>query len=139
MSRRIIVAFLLSPLVGALYLAALDVPISDTLGFAVMIVLYAIIGYVAECVFGLPFLKLFYRFGWLKLRWFLAGGLVIGLIIALPFFFIVFFTGGIFRALAFGSLYCVAPAVLSTAVFWCVGWAADNKSLDRSGGSVFRN
>ena len=60
-------------------------------------------------------------------------------LIAVPFLLIVFFAGGVLRALAFGFLYCIAPAVLSTAVFWCVGWAADNKSLDRSGGGVSCN
>ena len=139
MTRRQIVAFLVSPLVGALFLTVLDVPISDRVGFASMFVLYAVLGYGAEGVFGVALLTLFYRFAWLKLRWFLAGGFLIGLIVAVPFFIVVFVTAGVVRALSFVSLYCIAPAVLSTIVFWCVGWAADNKSLDASGGSVFRN
>jgi len=37
-----------------------------------------------------------------------------------------------------GLLGCLPPPLISATLFWYIGWAADNKSLDRSGGSAFR-
>jgi hypothetical protein len=97
-----------------------------------IVVFLALIGFVAEIILGIPLLLLFRYFRLMKLPWFLLGGLLIG--------FVVFgFVGRPSYQLRWGLVYCVAPAMISTAAFWFLGWAADNKSLDASGGSVFRN
>jgi hypothetical protein len=137
MSRtRVIVAFLLSPFAAALYLLVLvilfDNPAPTRAGeIAAVIVLFVIIGFVAEIVLVLPLLLLFRYFRLMKLHWFLLGGFAIGVII------FGFFDRPVYR-IKCGLMYCVVPAVLSTAAFWFLGWSADNKPLDASGGSVFR-
>jgi hypothetical protein len=87
--RRVIVAFLLSPLAGGLYVVALIVfekrlwnQLTDILGLASMVLFFAIIGYVAEVALGIPLLCLFRRINRLTLPWFLLGGLIIGVVVA---------------------------------------------------------
>jgi hypothetical protein len=60
--RRIIAAFLLSPLAGALYLVLLIMfekglwdQLTDILGMVSMVLFFAIIGYVAQGALGIPF------------------------------------------------------------------------------------
>ena len=134
---RVIVAFLLSPFAAALYLLVLvflfDNPAPTHAGeIAAVIVLFAIIGFVAEIVLGIPLLLLFRYFRLMKLHWFLLGGFAIGIVV------FGFFDRPAYR-IKWGLMYCVVPAMLSTAAFWFLGWSADNNSLDRSGGSTSPN
>jgi hypothetical protein len=134
---RVIAAFLLSPFAAALYLLVLvflfDNPVPTHIGELVaIVVLFAVIGFVAEIVLGIPLLLLFRYFRLMKLHWFLLGGFVIGVVV------FGFFDRPVYR-IKWGLLYCVVPAMLSTAAFWFLGWSADNKSLDASGGSLSRN
>jgi hypothetical protein len=131
--RRIIAAFLLSPLAGALYVVAVIVfekrlwnQLTDILGLASMVLLFAIIGYVAEGALGIPLLYLFRRVNRLTLPWFLLGGFVIGIVVSIV---ISIFFGAADNPLGFAIFYCIAPAIISTTVFWFIGWAADNKAL----------
>jgi hypothetical protein len=131
--RRIITAFLLSPLASALYVVALIVfekrlwnQLPDILGLASMVLFFAIIGYVAEGVMGIPLLFLFRRINRLTLPWFLLGGFVIGTVISV---IVSIFLGAADDPLSFALLYCIAPAIISTTVFWFIGWSADNKAL----------
>ncbi len=129
---RVIVAFLLSPFAAALYLLALhfafDDPVSTNVQELISFVVFlAIIGFVAEIALGIPLLLLFRYFRLMKLPWFLLGGLVIGLAV-------FGFFGRPSYQLKWGLVYCVVPAMISTAVFWFLGWSADNKSLQVSAG-----
>jgi hypothetical protein len=132
---RIIAAFLLSPFAAALYLLVLvllfDNPRPTHIDeLAAIVVFFAVVGFVAEIIFGIPLLLLFRYFRLRKLPWFSLGGFLIGLAV------FGFFDRPVYR-IKWGLLYCVVPAVISTAVFWFLGWSAYNNSLDRSGGSVF--
>ena len=133
--HRIIAAFLLSPFGAAFYLLGLvllfDNPRPTHIEELItVIVLFLIIGFVAEIALGIPLLLLFRHFCLMKLPWFLFGGFVIGLAV-----FAVFDRPS--YRLKWGLVYCVVPAMISTTAFWFLGWSADNKSLDASGGSVF--
>jgi hypothetical protein len=134
---RVIVAFLLSPFAAALYLLVLvflfDNPVPTRIEELVTIVVFfALIGFVAEIALGIPLLLLFRYFRLMKLPWFLLGGFVIGVAV------FGFFDRPWYR-IKWGFVYCVIPAMISTAAFWFLGWSADNKSLDASGGSASRN
>ena len=134
---RVIAAFLLSPFAGGLYLLVLaflfDDPVPTHIGeLLAIVVFFALIGFVAEIVLGIPLLLLFRYFRLMKLPWFLLGGFVIGVAV------FGFFGGPIYR-ITWGLMYCLAPAMISTVAFWFLGWSADNKSLDASGGSASRN
>ena len=116
---RIICAFLLSPFVAALYLLVLvllfDNPRPTHIEeLAAIVVLFAVIGFVAEIIFGIPLLLLFRYFRLMKLHWFLLGGFVIGVAV------FGFFDRPVYR-IKWGFLYCVLPAMLSTAAFWFLG------------------
>jgi|GEM_PF-3895898 len=131
--RRIIAAFLLSPLAGALYVVALIVfekrlwnQLTDILGLTSMILFFAIIGYVAEVALGIPLLWLFRRVNRLTLPWFLLGGSVIGIVVST---LLSIFLGATDAPLIFALFYCIAPAMIGTTVFWFIGWSADNKAL----------
>jgi hypothetical protein len=131
--RRTIAGFLLSPLAGALYIVALIViekrlwnQLTDILGLASMVLFFAIIGYVAEVALGIPLLWLFRRINRLTLPWFLLGGFVIGIVISIV---VSILFGAADNPLGFAVLYCIAPAIISTTVFWFIGWSADNKAL----------
>jgi len=129
---RIIAAFLVSPFAAIVYLLFLSLLFHEPLPTHVeeivaTIAFLALIAFVTEIVLGLPLLLLFWYFGLLKLPWFLAGGLLVGCAV------FAFFGGPVYR-LQWGLIYCVGPALISTVTFWFVGWAADNKSLDRSHG-----
>ena len=131
--RRKIAALLLSPLAGALYVVALLVfeknlwnQLTNILGLASMVLLYAIIGYVAEGALGIPLLYLFRRFDRLTLPWFLLGGVVIGVVVSIV---VSILLGGPPEYLLFPIFYCIAPAVISTAILWFIGWSADYKAL----------
>ena len=136
---RIIAAFLLSPFAGALYLLTLglifyDLSPKDIVGMFSVILLFSIIGYVAEVTLGIPLLLLFRRFRVSGLLWFLLGGLVVGIVVWIvvsSYFFIGFGKSDNSFAfeIGFGLLGCIAPAIISTAVFWFLGWSADNKAL----------
>jgi hypothetical protein len=135
--NRVIAAFLLSPFAAVLYLLVLvflfDNPVPTHIGeLAAIVVLFALIGFVAELALGIPLLLLLRYFRLLKLPCFLLGGFLIGLAV------FGFFDRPLYR-IKWGFLYCVVPAMISTAAFWFLGWSADNKSLDASGDSVFRN
>ena len=134
--RRVIAAFLLSPLAGALYVVALIVfekrlwnQLTDIPGLASMVLFFAIIGYVAECALGIPLLYLFRRVNRLTLRWFLLGGFVIGIVVSI---LLSIFLEAADNPLGFAVFYCIAPAIISTTVFWFIGWSADNKRLERT-------
>lgn len=129
---RIIAAFLVSPFAAILYLLFLSLLFHEPLPTHVKEIVaattfLALIGFVAEIAFGLPLLLWFWYFGLLKLPWFLAGGLLVGSAV------FAFFASPVYR-LQWGLIYCVGPALISAVTFWLVGWAADNKSLDRSHG-----
>jgi hypothetical protein len=131
---RVITAFLLSPFVAALYLLVLvvlfDNPDTTRIGELVtMVVFLALIGFVAEIVLGIPMLLVFRHFHLMKLPWFLLGGFVIGVDV------FGFFEGRWYRA-HWGFVYCVIPAIMSTAAFWLLGWSARKKSLDANGGNA---
>lgn len=127
--KRIIAAFLLSPIGGALYLLTLGVIVdnlnpADIIGVSVMAIFYTLIGYVAEIVLGIPLLLIFRRAGFMKFRWFILGGLVIG--IAVWIVVEIWFFGGFGDLPAshhfyFALMYCVPPAVISTIGFWFLG------------------
>ncbi len=130
--RRVIAAFFVSPLAGALYLLLLTIveknlwnQLRNILGMVSTILFFAIIGYVAEGALGLPLLCLFRRVNRLTLQWFLLGGLVIGIVISIVVSIIF---GEPYSYLVFPILYCIAPAIISTTVFWFIGWSADNKA-----------
>ena len=132
--RRIIAAFLLSPLAGALYVVALIVfekrlwhQLTDILGLSSMLLFFAIIGYVAEIALGIPLLCLFRRVSRVALPWFLLGGVVIGLFVSL--IASILLGAAADDPLSFALFYCIAPAVISAAVFWFIGWSADNNAL----------
>jgi hypothetical protein len=134
---RVIAAFVLSPFASALYLLVLTVLFDNPVPthieeLVAMVVFLALIGFVAEFALGIPLLILFRYFRLMKLHWFLLGGLIIG--VAVFGFF-----GRPSYQIRWGLVYCVAPAMISTTAFWFLGWSADNKSLDASGGSVFLN
>ncbi len=123
---RVIAAFLLSPFAGALYLLVLTFLFDDPVPthieeLVAMVVFLALIGFVAEIALGIPLLLLFRYFRLMKLQWFLLGGLLIG--VAVFGFF-----GRPSYQIRWGLVYCVAPAMISTAAFWFLGWSADNKS-----------
>ena len=106
-----------------------------------MIGLFAIIGYFAEGV-ATPIICLLRSRGRMSLWWFLLGGVVVGLWIWL--FWSLYLIGLFIHMslrfnLMFALLGCVVPALISTTVFWCIGWAADNKSLDARLDSFFLN
>jgi len=136
---RIIAAFLLSPFAGALYLVVLCVVLRyfnprDIIGNISMFAIFAIIGYIAEVTLGIPLLLLFRRFRVSGLLEFLLGGLVIGIAVWIVVL-IWLFVGSVkpdnpfvFRLLL-GLLGCIAPAIISAAVFWFLGASADNKAL----------
>ena len=135
--RRIIAAFLLSPLAGALYLVLLIMfekglwdQLTNILGMVSTVLFFAIIGYVAEVALGIPLLCLFRRVNRLTLPWFLLGGFVIGIVVSIVVWIYFFGSFGASpNPLGFASLYCIAPAIISTTVFWFIGWSADNKAL----------
>ena len=136
-SARVIAAFLLSPFAAVLYLVLLSVLFDDEFPprideLLAITVFLALIGLVAEVALGIPLLLLLRYLRLMKLPWFLLGGLLIGLAV-------FGFFGRPSYQLKWGLVYCVAPAMISAAVFWFLGWSADNKSLDASGGSVFLN
>ena len=131
--RRIIAAFLLSPLAGGLYVVALIVfekrlwnQLTDILGLGSMVLFFAIIGYVAEGALGIPMLCLFRRVNCLTLPWFVPGGFVIGIVVSIV---VSIFFGAPDDPLIFALFYCIAPAIISATVFWFIGWSADNKAL----------
>jgi hypothetical protein len=107
----------------------------DVVGIASIIGLFAIIGYFGEGI-ATPMICLLRSRGHLNLRWFLLGGFVVGVWMWL--FWSIYLGLFVYMPMKFnimvGLLGCVAPALISTTVFWYIGWAADNKSLDRSGG-----
>jgi hypothetical protein len=134
---RVIAAFLLSPFAGALYLLVLTFLFDDPVPthieeLVAMVVFLALIGFVAEIALGIPLLLFFRYFRLMKLQWFLLGGLLIGVAV-------FGFLGRPSYQIRWGFVYCVAPAMISTAAFWFLGWSADNKSLDRSADSLFLN
>ena len=136
--NRVVLAFLLSPLAGGLYIVALIVfekrlwsQLTDILGLASMVSFFAIIGYVAELVLGIPLLCLFRRINRLTLPWFLLGGLVIGIVVAAVLRILL---GASDHPLISALFYCIAPAVISTIVFWIIGWAANNKVIPITAG-----
>jgi hypothetical protein len=129
---RVIAAFLLSPFAASLYLLALhflfDDPVSSQIGEMIgIVVFFALIGFVAELALGIPLLLLFRYFHLMKLPWFLFGGFLIGVAV------FGFFDWPLYR-IKWGLVYCVVPAMISTAAFWFLGWSADNNSLHRSAG-----
>jgi len=129
---RIIAAFLVSPFAAVAYLFCLSLWFRDPLPTNLLeivgaIILVALIGFVAEIALGLPILLLLWYFRLLKLRWFLAGALLVGSVV-----FAVF--GNPVYRLPWGLVYCFGPTLISTVTFWFVGWLAPNKWLDRSHG-----
>ena len=137
--RRIIAAFLLSPLAGALCLVALFLfekghwrdDLTDIVGMLSMVLFFAIIGYVAEGALGIPLLCLFRRVNRLTLPWFLLGGFVIGIVVSIVvwIYFFTFF-GALPDPLTFALFFCIAPAIISTSVFWFIGWPTDKQALE---------
>ena len=83
---RIIAAYILSPFAGAIYMFVLLWLLNDRdpdmwrdpLGIVSIIGLFAIIGYFAEGI-ATPIICLLSSRGYMGLRWFLLGGLVIGI------------------------------------------------------------
>jgi hypothetical protein len=130
--RRVIVAYLLSPLAGAFYLVALwplangenlRYLLKDPVGAVSMFLLFAMIGYLAEAILATPVLCMFRQRGYLSLPWFLFGGSLIGIVVwaFLLLYFLQIFSGtSLSYKLMFGVLGCVAPALISTALFWSI-------------------
>ena len=100
--------------------------VTNILGITSTVLFFAIIGYVAEVALGIPLLYLFRRVNLLSLPWFLLGGFVIGIVVSIV---VSAFLGAVDSPLSFAILYCIAPAIISTTVFWFIGWSADNKAL----------
>ena len=130
--RRVITAYVVSPLVAAIYMLLFFWLINDRypelwhdlLGIISILGFYALIGYVAEGLFGTPLLCWFRRRGYSSLRSFLLGGFAIGFIIWLFCFIYLFQLFGAKSAifnLVFGVAGCIAPALLGTIVFWFIG------------------
>jgi len=140
---RVIAAYIVSPFAGAIYMFVLlwllnhrdPNMLGDYVGILSVIGLFAIIGYFGEGI-ATPIICLLRSRGHMNLPWFLLGGLVVGVWMWLfwSLYLIQLFVGTSFTfKLMFGLLGCIVPALISTTVFWYIGWAADNKSLDRSG------
>jgi hypothetical protein len=127
-------------MLGLQWVSGLAPTWSDPLGIVSIIGLYAIIGYFAEGM-ATPIICLLRSRGYMGLRWFLLGGLVIGMFLwlFLTLYFQIFRQASLTFNLKVGLLGCIPPALISTTLFWFLGWSVDNKSLDASGGSVFRN
>jgi hypothetical protein len=146
---RVIAAYIVSPFAGAIYLVVLlwllnnrdPNMLRDYVGILSTIGLFAIIGYFGEGI-ATPIICLLRSRSHMNLRWFLLGGLVVGVWMWLfwSLYLIQLFVATSFTfKLMFGLLGCIAPALISTTLFWFLGWSADNKSLDASGGSASRN
>jgi hypothetical protein len=137
---QLIGAYLLSPFAGALYMLAFlwlvnNRPPWDFRGIISILGLFVLVGYLAEGILGTPILCWFRRSGRLSLPWFLLGGLVIGIFLSIFFLIYLFqlFQGTSFTyKLMFGLFGCIAPALLSTSLFWFLGASADNKRLERT-------
>jgi len=142
---RLVAAYIISPLVAGIYWVLLNWLLNqrdpqllrDPLGIISILVLFTLIGYVAEGLLGTPLLCWFRRRGYLSLVSFLWGGFAIGVVVWLyPWlvFFPVLRERSVFFNLMSVLIGSVVPALLSTVVFWYIAGAADNKSLDRSHG-----
>jgi len=139
MSRgRVIAAYVVSPFGGAIYMFVLlwllnyrdpDM-LRDYVGILSIIGLFAIIGFVGEGI-ATPIICLLRSRGHMNLRWFLLGGLVVGVCMWLfwSLYLQLFGTTSFTFTLMFGLLGCIAPALISSSVFWFIGWSADNKAL----------
>jgi hypothetical protein len=129
---RVITAYVVSPLAAAVYMLFFFWLINDRdpqiwrdlLGIVSMIGFYALIGYVAEGLFGTPLLCWFRRRGYSSLRSFLLGGFAIGFVIWLYWFITLFQLFGQ-KSLTFNLVFavagCIAPALLGTFIFWSIG------------------
>jgi hypothetical protein len=62
----------------------------------------------------------------LTLPWFLLGGLAIGIVVSIV---VSISFWPVPNLLSLSLVYCIAPAIISTAVFWFIAWSADNKAL----------
>lgn len=137
--RRVLAAFLLSPLVGGLIFLILWVvasgaarhglwlPRSQVGAAAGWFLLFPLaIGFVAEIVLGLPLLKAFVAMRWLSVASFAAGGFVIGIVVMLSLYWGD--SPGIW-----GPVFCVTPAVVAAVFFGAVGgWQTSQGTAEES-------
>lgn len=137
--RRAIVAFLLSPLVGALtflllWIVANGASTNDLwlprtqIGQAVgLIFLFPLaIGFLAEIVLGLPLLKVLVALRWLSTASFTAGGFVIGLVVLLALYW-----GD--APGVWGVIFCTGPAVVAAVFFGAVGGWVSGRAEPQDG------
>ncbi|HEY3040585.1 MAG TPA: hypothetical protein VGJ66_17740 [Pyrinomonadaceae bacterium] len=128
---RVIAAYIVSPLAGGIYWVVLNWLLNhcdpellrDPLAIVGILLLFAIIGYVAEGLLGTPLLCWFRRRGYSSLHSFLWGGFAIGVIVwvyPLLLFFPVLRERSLFFNLMAALLGSVVPALLSTIVFWVI-------------------
>ena len=129
--NRVITAYLVSPFAAGIYWVFLNWQINgrdpemwrDLVGILSILGLFAVIGYVAEGLLGIPLLYWFRRHGYLSLPLFLIGGILVGIVVGL--FVIALYQ--LFRemSLMFNLMFvlvgCIVPALLSTIVFWFIG------------------
>jgi len=128
---RVIAAYIVSPLAGAIYWVVLNWLLNrrdpellrDPLAIVGILLLFAIIGYLAEGLLGTPLLYWFRRRGYSSLFSFLWGGFAIGVIVWL-YPLLLFFPVLRERSLPYNLMSvligAVVPALLSTTVFWFI-------------------
>ena len=128
---RVIAAYIVSPLAGGIYWVVLNWLLNhrdpellrDPLAIVGILLLFAIIGYVAEGLLGTPLLCWFRRRGYSSLRSFLWGGFAIGVIVwvyPLLLFFPVLRERSLLYNIMSVLIGSVVPALLSTIVFWSI-------------------
>jgi hypothetical protein len=145
---RVIAAYIVSPLAGAIYWVVLNWLLNhrdpqllqDPLAIVGILLLFAIIGYVAEGLLGTPLLWWFRRRGYSSLHSFLWGGFAIGVIVwvyPLLFFFPVLCERSLFYNVMAVLVGSVVPALLSTIVFWIIAGRQITNRWTRAAGARF--
>jgi len=129
--RRVIAAYIVSPLAGGVYWLFLNWLINgrnpellrDPLAIVSIVGLFTVIGYVAEGLLGTPLLCWFRKRGYSSLPSFMWSGFAIG-IVAWLYPLLLFFPFLREQSLFFNIMVvligCVVPALLSTIVFWFI-------------------
>jgi len=115
----------------------------DPLAIVGILLLFAIIGYVAEGLLGTPLLCWFRRRGYSSLPSFLWGGFAIGVIVwvyPLLLFFLVLRERSLFYNVIAVLVGSVVPTLLSTIVFWFIAgrqitnrWTRDRNRKEDGG------
>jgi hypothetical protein len=145
---RVVAAYIVSPLAGGIYWVVLNWLLNhrdpellrDPLAIVGNLLLFAMIGYVAEGLLGTPLLCWFRRHGYSSLRSFLWGGFAIGVIVwvyPLLLFFPVLRERTIVFNLMAVLVGSVVPALLSTIVFWFIAGRQITNRWTRAAGACF--